>query len=106
MWEASYLYRKMKKYKLTMKQLNEMMQGEICRGEMIDNPDGFHINGTGKLLKWVAMRGSINDWCIYTESCWEDMDYETVITNGNKISPEMAKKVIDGSEEVWQRYRR
>ena len=93
------------KDKLTMEMLNDMQQGEIFRGEIEDSPDGFYINGTEKTLKWVAMRGYVNDWCIYVEDCYRNMDWDEIKTNGNKIFRTTAEAVIDADNEVWSRYR-
>lgn len=94
------------KYDLTLEMLNRGKPFEIlCKGEIEDSVSGFHLNRTGKIIKWVAIRGFVNDWCIYTESCYKNMTYQEICTNGDKILSSTAKKVINADKEVWGRYR-
>lgn len=94
------------KHKLTMEMLENAEPNSILfKGEIEDSPDGFHINRTGKMLKYVVCRGGVADWTIYAEDCYRDMSYEEVKRVGHKIMIENAKKVIEAEEEVWNRWR-
>lgn len=95
------------KHKLTI----DMLQGEypspkeLFRGEVIDGPEGLHLNRTGKMLKYVVRKGDVDDWAVYAESCWEEMSFDEVSRVGNKVSPEYCKNIIEADEEVWKKYR-
>ena len=77
----------------------------LFQGKIVDSSEGFYINGTEKMLKYIVCRGGAVDWCIYVEDCYRDMDWSEVKTNGNKIFKSTAKVVIDADEEVWNRWR-
>lgn len=77
----------------------------IFRGEAEDSPLGLHLNRTGKMIKWMAIKGYVNDWTIYTEDCYRDMDWSEIMTNGHKILPSTAKQIINAPEEVWDMWR-
>lgn len=95
----------MSKFKLTIEMLENAEPSTVLfKGEIIDSPEGFHINRTGKMLKYVVVRRGIPDWCIYAEDCYKDMSFEEIKTNGNKIFEDTARVVIDADEEVWKRY--
>ena len=94
----------MNKHKLTIEMLENSSPGILFKGEIEDSPEGFHINRTGKILKYVVVRRGIPDWCIYAEDCYRDMSFEEIRTNGHKILADTARAVIDASDEVWERY--
>lgn len=93
------------KIKIELKDLEDRGNRELYRGETVDSSEGFNINNTGKNIKYVVMKGYIDDWCVYAESCWEDMSFEKVISNGDKILPDTARNIIEADDEVWKRYR-
>lgn len=53
---------------LTLKQLKEMKPGIFARGTFIDSPDGCNMANTGEETRWVAVRGDIHDWAIYSQN--------------------------------------
>lgn len=54
---------------LTTDQLDAMPPGHIfARGEIVDAPEGAHMAGTGKMMRWVAVRGDVADWAIYSQN--------------------------------------
>lgn len=89
----------------------EMLQGEgsrlIGKGETTD--EFIKCYGWGdhqKKLKFVVVKGHIDDWCVYIETMDRYQTIQGVAELGNKIQPETAKKLINCSDEVWARYRR
>ncbi|NCD07327.1 MAG: hypothetical protein EOL97_14535 [Spirochaetia bacterium] len=94
------------KHKLTMEMLeNAEPNSVLFQGEIEDSPNGFYINGTKKMLKYVVCRGGVPDWCIYAEDCYRDMSFEEVKRVGHKVLKETAKVVIEADKEVFGWYR-
>ncbi len=79
----------------------------FAKGEVFDNPDGVNMSRTGKLLKWVAVRGLIHDWTIYIDNSYTPVNtYAGVRRCGNKItSEENIKKLVPCDAEAFGMYR-
>jgi hypothetical protein len=57
---------------ITLDELKEMNPGIFAIGEAIDSQHGINMSNSGRLLRWVAVRGRIPDWSIYVgpvEAC-------------------------------------
>ncbi len=95
------------KIELTKEDIVNAEPGQILfAGQMKDSEEGLFINGTGKLLKYVAVRGiGYHDWTIYAEDCYRDMTFEEVKTTGHKILMSTAKKFVSAPEDVWDLWR-
>jgi len=107
--------------KLTLEQLKEMPEGIFAKGEFIDGPEGCNIANTGKTVRWVAVRGYIHDWCIYSQNPYyiDDFspevlavgysgvwDWEKIKNEGDKIhSEENIKKLVPCDDEAFSIYR-
>lgn len=96
----------MNKIELTM----EMLEGEGSKIIQTGITTDEQINQYGwgdrkRPLKFVVVKGFINDWCIYLEDMNEDQTYERVRDVGNKICKNCASLLIDCNNEVLQRYR-
>ena len=93
--------------KLTLQQLKDMKPGIFASGEVLDNPTGCNVANTGKMIKWVASRGDIHDWCIYTDNPYSPQpDFESVKDMGDKISGENnIKKLVPCDDEAFKMYR-
>lgn len=107
--------------KLTLKQLKEMKPGIFAKGTFIDNPEGCNMANTGKEVRWVAVRGDIEDWCIYSQNPYyiDDFspkvmaigysgiwDWQKIADEGDKISSENnIKKLVPCDEEAFKMYR-
>ena len=92
------------KKKLTMEMLNDALPGQmLLKGGIQDSPEGFFIDGTKQMLKWVAIIGGINDWCIYVS--YLNLSCEELQKRGYKIMKDTAKIVIDADKEVWERWK-
>lgn len=63
-------------------------------------------NDKGRELRYVAVKGYNNDWCIYVK--WaETSSYENVINNGDKIhGRDNIMRVVPCEEEVFKLYRK
>ena len=90
---------------LEIKSFSNIDSGKVfARGEIIDSPDGLYIDGGNKMLKWVAVKGYADDWCIYAHLAENTFDF--VERSGNKITIESnIQKVVPCSEEVFNQYR-
>jgi len=90
---------------LTITKFNEIPAGEVfAKGTEIDDPAGLHVANSGKELKWVAVKGFNNDWCIYCH--WATVSYDYVESNGDKVTLEHnIQKVVPCTKEVFARYR-
>lgn len=76
----------------------------LASGIAPDNADGLNMTGSGELLRWVAIRGAIGDWCMYTH--WEYNSMEYVMTQGDKVmTAHNIRNVLEVSDEVMKRYR-
>ena len=92
---------------LTLQRLKEMKPGIFAQGEVVDNPEGANMANTGKMIKWVAVRGSIHDWAIYTDNPFSPMDsFEGVRDMGDKVhNREAVKKLVSCDDEALEMYR-
>jgi len=93
------------KHYITLEDLDNNHGKVIAQGNVEDSPEGIHINGTGKTIKYIVKVGAIGDWCIYAEDCYRYMSFEEVIREGNKIMESTAHNLVEASEEVWDRWR-
>lgn len=90
---------------ITEKHLKGEGKRILAVGLTTDEEINFYGWGDSKkLLKFVVCKGYINDWTVYLESMNENMTYDEVRKYGNKVSPQIASKLIDCSE-VIKKYR-
>ncbi|OGY24255.1 MAG: hypothetical protein A2Y57_04190 [Candidatus Woykebacteria bacterium RBG_13_40_7b] len=93
---------------LTLKELKEMEPDTIfAQGEIKDSPAGINMAGTGKVMKWVAVRGGIEDWAIYCDNPFQpQLSYEGVRDYGDKLKmEEHIKKLVPCDDEAFKMYR-
>ena len=92
---------------LTIKKLKEMKEGIFAQGEVIDSPEGANMANTGKMMKWVAVRGIIHDWAIYCDNPYmPQLDFQGVRDMGDKIHDrEVVKKLVPCDKEALDMYR-
>lgn len=92
---------------LTTKMLEDMKPGIFAQGEVSDGPEGANMANTGKVLKWVADRGSIDDWAIYIDNPYiPNYSYEAVAMFGDKIhNRDTVKRLVACTEDALARYR-
>ena len=97
----------MKRHELTVKKLVKAEPGSILfSGEVKDDETGLVINGTGKILKYVVVRGhTYHSWCIYIEDCYLSMTIPEIKSYGNKIMKTTARKFIRAQKDAWDLWR-
>ena len=90
---------------LTLKQLKEMPPETIfATGVALDNVDGLFMANTNKELRWIAIRGGIEDWAIYCH--FIEKDIEWIKHYGEKVCGEShIKKCVPCDEEAFAMYR-
>lgn len=91
--------------KFTMDKLDSVPPGgALYAGYSVDSPEGINLANTGRQLKWIAIKGYNNDWCIYAHFSF--LSYEAVASQGDKVtSPDNIKKLVPCTDEVFARYR-
>lgn len=90
---------------LTVEQFKNINPGEkFASGVLPDDPSGINMTNSGKNLRWVAIKGYGDDWCIYT--FWAIYDEEYISKHGDKvIMKDNIKKCVPCTEEVFKKYR-
>ena len=92
---------------LTLKRLKEMKPHTVfASGETVDSVAGCNVADTGETIKWVAVRGYIHDWCIFTDNPYHPMrSLEDVVRLGDKIHDEKnIKFLVPCDEEAFKMY--
>jgi len=98
-----------------------MQPGIFAKGEFIDGPEECNMANTGKTVCWVAVRGDIYDWTIYSQNPHyidsDDLDvialgyggvwdWEKIRKVGDKIHSEQSiRKLVDCDDEALKMYR-
>jgi hypothetical protein len=90
---------------LTLAELKAIPPNTIfARGVVENSPEGIFMTRDGGLLRWVAVRGGIHDWCIYC--LFASSTWSAVKTRGDKITQEAhIKKLVPCTDEAFQMYR-
>lgn len=89
---------------LTLQMLKDMEPGIFATGTVSDNPTGINMTNSGKLLRWVAVRGQIHDWKIYCH--WADKSEDWIRRQGDKVhNDENIKKLVPCDDEAFKMYR-
>lgn len=90
---------------ITLEQLKAMPPKTIfATGTAYDNPEGLFMANTKRELRWVAERGGIHDWTIYTH--FSEHDAEWVRRHGDKVfGKEHIKKLVPCDDEAFAMYR-
>jgi len=90
---------------LTLQKLKGMMPDTIfATGLAVDSPEGLNMTNSGKELRWVAVRGRICDWAIYTH--FAEHALEWIKAHGDKVfSENHIRKFVPCNNESFQMYR-
>jgi hypothetical protein len=52
---------------LTFEQFSKIPSNSVfAHGLALDIEGKLYMSGSGRMLRWVAKKGWVNDWCIYT----------------------------------------
>ena len=90
---------------LTLEMLNSMPENTIfATGILLDNEDGLFMTGSNKELRWIAVRGIVNDWAVYCHTAEKSIEYIERV--GDKVNDERnIKRCVPCSDEAFARYR-
>ena len=89
---------------LTLEKLKKMEPGIFAEGLSTDSPGGIHMTGSGKSLRWVAVRGGIHDWAIYCHHA--ENSAEWIKSQGDKThNMETVERLVPCDEEALKMYR-
>jgi len=91
---------------VTTQMLKDMPPATIfATGVAEDKPDGLFMVGSGRKLRWVAVRGSgYWDWAIYCH--FFEYDEEWIQKHGDKVCFEShIKKLVVCDDEAFGLYR-
>jgi hypothetical protein len=91
---------------LTLEKLKKMKEGIFAKGEVVDSDKGVNMANTGKILKWVAVKG-YHDWAIYIDNPFMPQpNHEWVARIGDKIHDrEYIRKLVPCDDEALKMYR-
>jgi len=91
--------------RLTKELFDQFPNGEIfALGVLPNSPEGIFMTASGGMLRWVAVKGYANDWCIYCHWVSSSIDY--VKSSGDKVFNEThIRRCVDCSDEIFKRYR-
>jgi len=90
--------------KLTPEDIKNMQPGIFAEGIALDNQYGINMTGSGKPLRWVAVRGGIPDWKIYAH--FIEWTKEEVASNGDKVCiDETIKRLVPCTDAAFKMYR-
>ena len=91
-----------------MKTIDEFKQ--LNHNEMFDtgvlpnSPKGLFMTDTGGFLRWVAVKGRIDDWSVYCH--WDDKPPSWIEQHGDKVCSEKhIKMCVPCDDEVFKLYR-
>lgn len=90
---------------LTLERLEKIEPHSIfATGTAIDNGLGLFMSGSGKELRWVAVKGGNNDWCIYCHYSFNTPEW--IKRFGDKVCSERnIKMCMPCDDEAFERYR-
>jgi len=91
---------------LDAKMLADMPERTIfATGTIEDSPKGINMSNSKRMLRWVAVRGGIDDWAIYIHLAEHTISYvrnygDKVCGNGN------IRKLVPCDNEALKKYRK
>jgi hypothetical protein len=90
---------------LTVKKLMDMKPHQLfATGTTTDNSTGVNLSNSGNPLRWVAVRGGIEDWAIYVGWQWGDENH--IKDFGDKIhDKDNIRKLVPCDDEALKMYR-
>ena len=96
--------------KLTLQILKDMPPHKMFTwGNLIDSPSHINITGSGKELRWCAIRGGIHDWAIYVQPDYEAdevWDNNKIAMMGDKLhNDKNIKMLVLCDDEAFKMYR-
>ena len=92
---------------ITIKYLKQLKPHTIfAKGKTIDNPSGINVANTDKVIKWVAVRGGIHDWAIFTDNPYTPQEtFNDVKAWGDKLHNEtFIRKLVPCDNKTFALY--
>lgn len=91
--------------KISLEEFTAFLYGDIFAvGILTDDDKGINMTGSGQKLKWIAVKGGFDDWCIYCH--WASYSIDYIRSNGDKVTfREHILKCVECEEEMFRRYR-
>ena len=91
--------------RLTEEQFKALPNGEMfATGVLPNSPEGLFMTRTGGELRWVAIKGYANDWCIYCHWSFHPEGY--IKQSGDKVTrKEHIQLCVPCTDEVFKLYR-
>lgn len=92
--------------KLTLEDLKAMEPNTIfATGFVSDNEEDINMCNSGRMLRWVAVRGGIWDWAIYCHDAYKSDD-ATAAHHGDKIYDKIIiRSLINCTDAAFEMYR-
>ena len=90
---------------LTKELFDKIPYSEVfATGVLPNSSEGIFANYEGGELRWVAKKGSWNDWAIYYH--WSHKDEQWIKEHGDKLYNKVyIKRCVPCTEEVLNMYR-
>jgi len=91
---------------LTLEKLKLIKPGSVfATGTFIDNELGLYMTGSGKELRWIAVKGNgWDDWCIYCHFATHNIGW--IKDHGDKVcSVRNIKMCMPCTDETFALYR-
>ncbi|MFA6971791.1 MAG: hypothetical protein WC208_10370 [Gallionella sp.] len=90
---------------LTLEMLKAMPPKTMfASGTAFDKKGELWMSGSGKLLRWVAVRGEVWDWTIYCH--FAENDEEWICRHGDKVfGDEHIRRLVKCDDEAFKMYR-
>jgi len=75
----------------------------FATGYAEDTAEELNLWQEGLLYRWVAVKGTVDDWAVYCDyTCRTD---EFIKHLGNKVPEASVRNIIRVSDELFERYR-
>ena len=90
---------------LTLDEFKALPFDEVfATGVLPNSPNGIFMTRDGGQLRWVAKKGRINDWAVYSH--WACKSEQFVKESGDKImTKQYIQNCVPCADEVMQLYR-
>lgn len=90
---------------LTLQMLKDMTPHTIfATGVAHDEAHALNMTGSGKALRWIAVRGGIHDWAIYCH--FQEYSPDWIQDHGDKVHSDVhIKMLVPCDDEAFAMYR-
>jgi hypothetical protein len=90
---------------MTYDDFTQLRPGEpFAQGELVDSPAGINMTGSDQLLRWIAVKGWANDWCVYAHFAYNSWGF--IQSSGDKVhGADHILKCVPCDDAMLARYR-